>query len=32
MEQKEPTKTFMMILNWKKHFSLYNLYNNISTL
>ena len=32
MERKEPTETFMMILNWKKTFGLHVLYKNISAL
>ena len=29
MNQKELTKTFMMISNWKKHFDFHDLYKNI---
>ena len=32
MKRKEPTKTFMMISNWKKSFRLHGLYRNISAL
>ena len=30
--QKEPTKTSMMISNWKKHFSLHGFNENNSAL
>ena len=32
MNQKELSKTFIMILNWKKPFGLHGLYKNISAL
>ena len=32
MNQKELTKTFMMISNWIKPFGLHGLYKNISAL
>ena len=32
MKHKEPTKTFMMISNWKKPFGLYSLCKDISAL
>ena len=32
MKQRELTKTFMIILNWKKPFSLHGLYLIISAL
>ena len=32
MKQKELTKTFMMISNWKKAFGLHGLYKNITAL
>ena len=32
MKQKVLTKTFMMILNWKRPFDLHSLYKNISAL
>ena len=32
MNQKELTKTFIMISNWKKTFGLHDLYKSISPL
>ena len=32
MKRRELTKTFLMILNWKKPFGLHSLYKNISAL
>ena len=32
MNQKELTKTFMMISNWKKTFGLHGFYKNIQRL
>ena len=32
MKQKEPSKTFMVISNWKQTFGLNGLYKNISAI